>query len=51
MKVRKLVSGNTIYEKTSQINFKVVKWGKEPIEKPAEPEAKEEGEAKAPKAE
>ena len=41
MKVRKLVAGNTIYEKTSQINFKVVKWGKEPIEAPAD-EAKEE---------
>ena len=41
MKVRKLVAGNTIYEKTSQINLKVTKWGKEPIEKPAE-EPKEE---------
>lgn len=47
MKVRKLVAGNTIYEKTSQINFKVVKWGKEPIEKPAEEPAPAEGEAPA----
>lgn len=45
MKVRKLVAGNTIYEKTSQINFKVVKWGKDPIEKPAEEPAAE-GDAK-----
>ncbi len=43
MKVRKLVAGNTIYEKTSQINFKITKWGKEPIEKPAE-ESKESSE-------
>jgi len=30
-KVRKSVSGNTIYEKTAQINLKIVKWGAEPI--------------------
>jgi len=47
MKVRKLVSGNTIYEKTSQINFKVVKWGKEPIEKTAEEPATKATEEKA----
>ena len=41
MKVRKLVAGNTIHEKTSQINFKVTKWGKEPIEAPAEKPAAE----------
>lgn len=33
MKVRKMVAGNTVYEKTSQLNLKVTKWGKEPIEK------------------
>ena len=38
-RIRKLVAGNTIYEKTSQINLKVTKWGKDPIEKPAEAEA------------
>ena len=38
IKLRKMVAGNTIYEKTSQINLKVTKWGKDPIEKPAEPE-------------
>ncbi|MCA9478478.1 MAG: 30S ribosomal protein S6e [Nanoarchaeota archaeon] len=38
LKLRKMVAGNTIYEKTSQINLKVTKWGKDPIEKPAEPE-------------
>ncbi len=31
-KIRKTVAGNTIFEKTSQINLKVVKYGKEPIE-------------------
>ncbi len=35
-KIRKAVAGNTVYEKTSQLNLKVVKWGKEPIEKPPE---------------
>ncbi len=32
LKLRKMVSGNTIYEKTSQINLAVTKWGKAPIE-------------------
>lgn len=31
-KIRKAVAGNTIYEKTAQINLKVTKWGKNPIE-------------------
>jgi small subunit ribosomal protein S6e len=43
-KIRKMVSGNTVIETTSQINAKVTKWGKEPIEKPAE-EATEEAPA------
>ncbi len=37
-KIRKTVAGNTIYEDTAQINCKVTKWGKDPIEKPAEEE-------------
>lgn len=41
LKLRKMVSGNTIGENTAQINLKVVKWGKEPIEKEPEPEAAE----------
>ena len=39
-KIRKIVAGNTIYEKTAQINLKVVKYGKEAIEKAPESEAK-----------
>ena len=45
MKKRKMVTGNTIHEKTAQINLKVTKWGKGPIE--AAPEAPAEGEAPA----
>lgn len=41
-KVRKSVSGNTIYEKTAQINLKVVKYGPEPIVKETEAAPKEE---------
>ncbi len=47
---RKLMAGNTIYEKTAQINVKVVKEGKDSLfeePKPEEPaEAKDEAEAK-----
>ena len=46
-KRRKSVAGNTIGEKTSQINLKVTKWGKDPIEKPAEEPAAEGAEAPA----
>lgn len=46
LRLRKMVAGNTIYEKTSQINLKVTKWGKGPIEAPAEEPAAE-GEAPA----
>lgn len=49
-KIRKRVAGNTIYEKTSQINLAVVKWGKDPIEPLPEPEAKEEASPEAEKA-
>jgi len=41
-RVRKTVAGNTVYEKTSQINLKVTKYGAEPIEKPIEAPAAEE---------
>jgi len=44
LKLRKMVTGNTISEQTSQINLKVVKWGKEPIEKPEEPKSDESSE-------
>jgi len=46
MRRKKTVAGNTVYEKTAQINAKVIKAGSQPIEKPAEPEAPAEGEAK-----
>lgn len=36
LRLRKTVASNTVYEKTSQINTKVVKWGKDPIEPVAE---------------
>ncbi len=38
-RIRKSVAGNTIYEKTAQINLKTTKWGK--VEEPA-PEVKTE---------
>jgi len=44
-KIRKIVAGNTIYEKTAQINLKVVKYGKEAIEKAPKAQAAPEGEA------
>ncbi len=40
LKQRKTVAGSTVYEKTSQINMKVTKYGKAPL---GEEEAKEEG--------
>jgi len=40
MRRRKSVSGNTIGENTVQLNLKITKYGKDPLEKPAE--AKEE---------
>ena len=44
MKQRKTVAGNTVHEKTSQINLKILKAGSAPLaeEKPAEGEAKKE---------
>ena len=56
MRQRKTVAGNTIYEKTAQINLKVLKEGKQPLAEAApaaaEGEAPKEGEApaEAPKA-
>jgi len=50
IRLRRTVAGNTIHEKTAQINLKIIKYGPEPLEKPAE-EPKEEATAKEPKAE
>ncbi|MBT5023573.1 30S ribosomal protein S6e [Candidatus Woesearchaeota archaeon] len=36
---KKAVAGNTIHEKTAQINLKIITQGKTPLDKPAEPEA------------
>jgi len=43
-RIRKTVAGNTIFDKTSQINLKVTKYGKQPLEAPVE-EKKEEAKA------
>jgi small subunit ribosomal protein S6e len=42
LKLRKMVAGNSIYEKTAQINLAVTKWGKSPLEPVAEEAASEE---------
>lgn len=42
VKLRKMVAGNTIYEKTAQINLAVTKHGKKPIEAEKEETATEE---------
>ncbi len=47
MRQRVTVAGNTVYDKTAQVNLKVTKAGKEPLEKPAGPEAAAEGAASA----
>lgn len=42
-KIRKTLAGNRIYEKTAQVNLKIVKYGEKPlIEKAAEGEKKDE---------
>ena len=54
MRVRKTVAGNTVSDKTAQLNMKVLKEGAEPLIPPEEPkaeEAKEEAKTEAPKAE
>ncbi|MBT3406337.1 30S ribosomal protein S6e [Candidatus Woesearchaeota archaeon] len=48
MRTRKTVAGNTISEITSQINLKVLKYGKDPLEpKPEAAPEQTEGDAKA----
>jgi len=54
MKVKKTVAGNTIHEKTAQINMKVTKAGSKPLiekEAPAKEEVKKEAPKEQPKAE
>lgn len=41
LRVRKNVAGNTVYEKTAQVNLKVTKAGKEPLTPPTEAPAEE----------
>jgi small subunit ribosomal protein S6e len=45
-RVRKTVAGNTVFENTSQVNLKVLKAGREPLEPKKEEAAKEEPAAK-----
>lgn len=45
MRLKKTVAGNTIYEKTAQINVKILKEGKEKLGGEEEPAAPAEGEA------
>ncbi|MFH1505564.1 MAG: 30S ribosomal protein S6e [archaeon] len=48
-RVRKTVAGNTVFAKTSQINLKILKYGKEKLGEEAKPEAAEgKAEEKAP---
>ncbi len=55
LRVRKTICGNTIHAKTSQVNFKVLKEGKDPlsapVEAPKEGEAPKEEKKEAPKEE
>ena len=41
MRQRKTVAGNTIFEKTAQVNVKVLKEGKTPLDEPKKEEKKE----------
>ncbi len=41
IRVRRTVAGNTIHEKTAQINMKILKYGPQPLEKVEEPKAEE----------
>jgi small subunit ribosomal protein S6e len=41
MRLRRTIAGNTIYNKTAQVNLKVVKYGSEPLIKEAAEEKKE----------
>ena len=38
MRQRITIAGNTVYDKTAQLNLKITKQGKTPLGKPAEPE-------------
>ena len=40
IRLRKTVAGNTIHADTAQINFKIMKYGKNPLDKVAESEVK-----------
>lgn len=51
MRTKKTVAGNTVYEKTAQINLKIATYGREPLEKPAETAPEGEAKTKAPAAE
>jgi len=42
MRLRRTVAGNTIFNKTSQLNLKVIKYGPEPFIKEPAPEEKKE---------
>jgi small subunit ribosomal protein S6e len=46
IRLRKTVAGNTIHEKTAQINMKILKYGPEPLEKVEEPKAETPAEEK-----
>ena len=50
-RVRKLVAGNTVHEKTAQINVSVLKWGKEPFEAVEEPASEESSTSETPASE
>ncbi|RME77762.1 30S ribosomal protein S6e [Candidatus Woesearchaeota archaeon] len=41
MRLRKTVAGNTVYEKTAQLNMVITKAGKQPLDAPAEEPANE----------
>jgi small subunit ribosomal protein S6e len=51
IRLRRTVAGNTIHEKTAQINMKILKYGPEPLEKVAEEPKKEKKQEKASKEE
>jgi len=42
MRLRRTVAGNTVYNKTAQVNLKVLKYGSEPLIAEAAPEEKKE---------
>ncbi len=42
VRARRTFAGNTVYEKTAQINCKIIKYGKKPLENPTEENGQEE---------